>query len=189
MKERKSMRGVSVDLGKLMSQQEKNIAVGNTKSNARGDQLGRAGRVIKSADDLAREHYNRNNPNAVKNTTLKTDDYQIDMDAKLAEARKAAAAEPKDDWEEPSVEENKQTKASKKDAEATQKNVESVGTEKEQESSGTETENNSQDIEEQQQSVEEDEWVEDAEGNFVRKSELENDKPVSKSKTSRSKSK
>jgi len=173
MKERKSMRGVSVDLGKLMSQQEKNIAVGNTKSNARGDQLGRAGRVIKSADDLAREHYNRNNPNAVKNTTLKTDDYQIDMDAKLAEARKAAAAEPKDDWEEPSVEENKQTKAS----------------EKEQKSSGIETEDNPENVEVQQESVEEDEWVEDAEGNFVRKSELENDKPVSKSKTSRSKSK
>ena len=186
MKERKSMRGVSVDLGKLMAQQEKNIAVGNTKSNARGDQLGRAGRVIKSADELAREHYNRNNPNAVKATSLKIDD-NLDMDKKLEEAR-AAAAEAKDDWEEPSVEENKQRKASEKDAEATQKNVESVGAEKEQESSGTETENNSQDIEEQQ-SVEEDEWVEDAEGNFVRKSELENDKPVSKSKTSRTKSK
>ena len=186
MKERKSMRGVSVDLGKLMAQQEKNIAVGNTKSNARGDQLGRAGRVIKSADELAREHYNRNNPNAVKATSLKIDD-NLDMDKKLEEARAAASSTDLDDWEEPSVEKNKQTKASEKDAEATQKDVESVGVEKEQESSGTETENNSQDIEEQQQSVEEDEWVEDAEGNFVRKSELENDKPVSKSKTSRSK--
>lgn len=35
--------------------------------------------------------------------------------------------------------------------------------------------------------AEEDEWVEDAEGNFVRKSELEDDKPVSKSKTNRKK--
>jgi hypothetical protein len=185
MKERKSMRGVSVDLGKLMAQQEKNIAVGNTKSNARGDQLGRAGRVVRSADELAREHYNRNNPNAVQKTSLKVDDF--DMDKKLEEARAAAASTDLDDWEEPPVEENKQTKASEKDAEATQKNVEGVGTKKEQESSGTETENNSQDIEEQQQSVEEDEWVEDADGNFVRKSELENDKSVSKSKKSKSK--
>lgn len=189
MKERKSMRGVSVDLGKLMAQQEKNITVGNTKTNARGDQLGRAGRVVRSADELAREHYNRNNPNAVKKTSLKVDDIKLDMEEKLKEARAAAEQAESDDWEEPSVEENKQTKASEKDAEATQKNVESVGAEKEQESSGTETENNSQDIEEQQQSVEEDEWVEDADGNFVRKSELENDKSVSKSKTSRSKSK
>jgi hypothetical protein len=186
MKERKSMRGVSVDLGKLMAQQEKNIAVGNTKSNARGDQLGRAGRVVRSADELAREHYNRNNPNAVKQTTLKVDGF--DMDQKLEEARAAAKTAPAgDDWEEPSVEENKQTKASEKDAEATQKNVESVGTEKEQKSSGIETEDNSENVEAQQESVEEDEWVEDADGNFVRKSELENDKPVSKSKTSRKK--
>ena len=185
MKERKSMRGVSVDLGKLMAQQEKNITIGNTKTNARGDQLGRAGRVVRSADELAREHYNRNNPNAVQKTSLKVDDFN--MDKKLEEARAAAASADLDDWEEPSVEENKQTKASEKDAEATQKNAEGVGAKKEQEGSGTETENNSQDIEEQQQSVEEDDWVEDADGNFVRKSELENDKPVSKSKTSRKK--
>ena len=171
MKERKSMRGVSVDLGRLMAQQEKNITVGNTNTNARGDQLGRAGRVIKGADELAREHYNRNNPNAVKKTTLKVDDTPFDMDEKLKAAHAAAASADLDDWEEPSVE----------------KNVESAGEEKEQESSGAKTENNSQDIEEEQQSVEEDEWVEDADGNFVRKSELENDKPVSKSKTSRSK--
>ena len=183
MKERKSMRGVSVDLGKLMAQQEKNITIGNTKTNARGDQLGRAGRVVRSADELAREHYNRNNPNAVQKTSLKVDDFN--MDKKLEEARAAAASADLDDWEEPSVEENKQTKASEKDAEATQKNAEGVGAKKEQEGSGTETENNSQDIEEQQQSVEEDEWVEDADGNFVRKSEL--NEPVSKSKTSRKK--
>lgn len=162
MKERKSMRGVTVDLGKLMSQQEKNIAVGNTKSNARGDQLGRAGRVIKSADELAREHYNRNNPNAVKNTTLKTDDYTLDMDAKLEQARAAAeaTATTKDDWEEPVVEET--------------------------------VEETLQDIAEEEAvaEAEDDEWVEDAEGNFVRASELaesDNDEPVSKSKTSRKK--
>jgi len=188
MKERKSMRGVSVDLGKLMAQQEKSIAVGNTKSNARGDQLGRAGRVVRSADDLAREHYNRNNPKAVAETTLKVDDVPFDVEEKFKEAQ--AAAKQGDDWEEPSVEKNKQTKASEKDAEATQKDVESVGSEKEQKSSGTETENNSQDIEEQQKSVaEEDDWVEDADGNFVKKSELESVKnePVSKSKNSNKK--
>lgn len=94
MKERKSMRGVTVDLGKLMTQQEKNIAVGNTKSNARGDQLGRAGRVIKSADELAREHYNRNNPNAVKKTSLKID---VGQEEFLTSDTKKPV---KDDWEE-----------------------------------------------------------------------------------------
>lgn len=97
MKERKSMRGVSVDLGKLMAQQEKNIAVGNTKSNARGDQLGRAGRVVKSADEISREHYNRNNPRAVKQTTIKVDD---DIKAQI-EAAQENKGQVKDDWDEP----------------------------------------------------------------------------------------
>jgi hypothetical protein len=157
MKERKSMRGVSVDLGKLMSQQEKNIAVGNTKSNARGDLLGRAGRVVRSADELAREHYNKNNPNAVKQTTLKVDG--VDMDQKLEEARVAAPkAAAEDDWQEPTPETAQEVADIMEAAEAAVED-----------------------------SVEEDEWVEDADGNFVRKSELEDDKPVSKSKTSRKK--
>ena len=50
MKNYKSMRGVSLDLAKLMAKSEKEIAVGNTATNARGDQLGRGGRVVKSAD-------------------------------------------------------------------------------------------------------------------------------------------
>lgn len=154
MKERKSMRGVSVDLGKLMAQQEKNIAVGNTKSNARGDQLGRAGRVVKSADELAREHYNRNNPNAVAKTSLKVDDITI-SEEKVAEAMAAAKAATTDDWEEP------------------------VGAEEKEE------------VTEEPVAEEEDDWVEDADGNFVKKSELESveNEPVSKSKTSRNKSK
>jgi hypothetical protein len=156
MKERKSMRGVSVDLGKLMAQQEKNIAVGNTKSNARGDQLGRAGRVVKSADEISREHYNRNNPRAVKQSTIKVDD-DIKSQIEAAQETKETA---QDDWEEPVMSQ-----------EATQEVADIM------EAAEAAVED----------SVEEDEWVEDAEGNFVRKSELENDKPVSKSKTSRKK--
>ena len=156
MKERKSMRGVSVDLGKLMSQQEKNISVGNTKSNARGDQLGRAGRVVRSADELAREHYNKNNPKAVKQTTLKVDG--VDMEQKLEEARVAAQATETDDWQEPTPAEPQEVADIIEPADAAVED-----------------------------SVEEDEWVEDTDGNFVRKSELKNDKPVSKSKTSRKK--
>ena len=156
MKERKSMRGVSVDLGKLMAQQEKNIAVGNTKSNARGDQLGRAGRVIKSADEISREHYNRNNPRAVKQTTIKVDD---DIKAQI-EAAQENKDNIKDDWDEPAP----TPEAAQEVADIMEAAEAAV-----------------------EDSAEEDEWVEDAEGNFVRKSELEDDKPVSKSKTSRKK--
>ena len=161
MKERKSMRGISVDLGKLMTQQEKNISIGNTKSNARGDQLGRGGRVVKSADEISREHYNRNNPRAVKQTSIKLDD-DIKKEIEAAQENKETVV---DDWAEP----NSSPEAEQEVADimqAAEAAAEEILTEIQED---------------------EDEWVEDAEGNFVRKSELENDKPVSTSKKSRKK--
>ena len=102
MKNYRSNRGVPIDLGKLMSQQEKNIAIGNTKSNARGDQLGRGGRVVKGADEIAREHYNKNNPRAVKQTSIKLDD--ADVKRQIEEAKNKP--DPiMDDWKEPEPEE------------------------------------------------------------------------------------
>lgn len=101
MKNYRSMRGANIDVAKLMLQQEKNISVGNTKSNARGDQLGRGGRVVKGADEIAREHYNKNNPRAVKQTSIKLDD--ADVKRQIEEAK--TNPDPiTDDWEEPTVE-------------------------------------------------------------------------------------
>jgi len=70
---RKSSRGADVDFEKLQLMQETNIAVGNTKTNARGDQLGKGGEIEKTADQIAREHYNKNNPKAVKKSSIKID--------------------------------------------------------------------------------------------------------------------
>ena len=95
------MRGANIDVAKLMLQQEKNIAVGNTRSNARGDQLGRGGRVVKGADEIAREHYNKNNPRAVKQTSIKLDD--ADVKRQIEEAKNNP--DPiMDDWKEPEAE-------------------------------------------------------------------------------------
>jgi len=96
------MRGANIDVAKLMLQQEKNISVGNTRSNARGDQLGRGGRVVKGADEIAREHYNKNNPRAVKQTSIKLDD--ADVKRQIEEAKNNP--DPiTDDWKEPEPEE------------------------------------------------------------------------------------
>lgn len=158
MKNPKSMRGVSVDLGKLMSQQETNIAVGNTKSNARGDKLGRGGRVVKGASEIAREHYNKNNPRAVMQTSIKVDDEEV---KKQIEEAKANPDPVVDDWEEPTA-----TETAKQEIAGIMEAAEAAVEESVDE--------------------EEDEWVEDADGNFVKKSELENDEPVSTPKKSRS---
>jgi len=143
MKQYKSMRGVSIDLAKLMAKSEKNISVGNTSTNARGDQLGRGGRVVKSADAIAREHYNVNNPRAVVKSSIKVDN-DVDMSGKDQAVVQEAPAkkQTEDDWKEPvstPVEEPKEEV--KETAPVTEEAVE-------------------------------DDWVEDDEGNFVKASEI-----------------
>ena len=133
----KSMRGVPVDLAKLMARQEKNITVGNTKTNARGDQLGKGGRIVKSADELAREHYNRNDPKAVIQGGIKAD-------ADTPEIAKTRIEEVEKPIETP-----------KKTPKETPKETPKPKDKKP----------HIQEID--------DPWVEDADGNFVRQSELQ----------------
>lgn len=133
----KSMRGVPVDLAKLMARQEKNITVGNTKTNARGDQLGKGGRIVKSADELAREHYNRNDPKAVIQGGIKADaDTPEIAKTRIEEVEKPIETQKKTPKETP-----KETPKPK------------------------DKKPHIQEID--------DPWVEDADGNFVRQSELQ----------------
>ena len=147
MKQYKSMRGVNIDLAKLMAKAEKSIAVGNTQTNARGDQLGRGGRVVKSADEIARDHYNANNPKAVVKSSIKVDN-ELDTPAKKEEPVKQEV----DDWEEPVTETMTE-----------QEEYANAGITKEE---AEKTAKDSTD----------DPWVEDEDGNFVRKSETKKTK-------------
>ena len=45
------MQGKPIDFDALRTKGEKSIAVGNTKTNARGDTLGKGGKIIKSRDE------------------------------------------------------------------------------------------------------------------------------------------
>ena len=159
MKKLRSMRGEEIDLGKLMARQEKNITVGNTKSNARGDQLGEGGRIVKSADEIAREHYNRNDPKAVVRGGIKADDTP-----EIKSEKKAVV----DDWEEPLSESAPTDKPTPK-------------TQAENKAFSPDSRENPPEAEADE---EEDPWVEDKQGNFVRQSELQggNNEPVSKPK-------
>ncbi len=51
----KSMQGKEVDMHKLIMQNEMTVAVGNVKVNARGDELGPGGKIIKKREDVLRE--------------------------------------------------------------------------------------------------------------------------------------
>lgn len=51
----RSMQGKEVDMQKLVMQNEMTVAVGNVKVNARGDELGPGGKIIKKREDVLQE--------------------------------------------------------------------------------------------------------------------------------------
>jgi hypothetical protein len=63
MSKYRSMQGKEVDMDKLMRQNELMPAIGNIRVNARGDELGRGGTIVKKREDVMAEYY-ENNPKA-----------------------------------------------------------------------------------------------------------------------------
>lgn len=57
----KTMQGKQVDMEKIMSQHELMPAIGNVRVNARGDELGRGGKIVKKREEVLSEYY-ENNP-------------------------------------------------------------------------------------------------------------------------------
>ena len=51
------MQGKEVDMEKLRNQNEMNLAVGNAKVNARGDEIGPNGKIIRKREDIQEEYY------------------------------------------------------------------------------------------------------------------------------------
>ena len=56
-KQHRSMRGKKVDMDLLRKRNELTPAVGNARVNARGDELGPGGKIIKKREELVAEHY------------------------------------------------------------------------------------------------------------------------------------
>jgi|MEHZ01.5.fsa_nt_MEHZ011484368.1_7 hypothetical protein len=56
-KQHRSMRGKQVDMDLLRKRNELTPAVGNARVNARGDELGPGGQIIKKREDVVSEHY------------------------------------------------------------------------------------------------------------------------------------
>jgi hypothetical protein len=51
----RSMQGKEVDMNRLVNINELTPAVGNIKVNARGDELGAGGRIVRKREDILRE--------------------------------------------------------------------------------------------------------------------------------------
>lgn len=55
----RTMQGKMVDMEKLISQHELMPAIGNVKVNARGDELGPGGTIIKKREQVVAEYYEK----------------------------------------------------------------------------------------------------------------------------------
>lgn len=60
----RTMQGREIDMESLMAKNETMPAIGNVRMNARGDELGPGGKIIKTKEQLMAEYY-EDNPNAV----------------------------------------------------------------------------------------------------------------------------
>jgi hypothetical protein len=64
-----TMQGKQLDMEKLALKNELTPAVGNVQVNARGDELGPGGQIIRKREDVLAEYYKQNN-RAVKDDVI-----------------------------------------------------------------------------------------------------------------------
>ena len=60
-----SMQGKPIDMEKLTLKNELTPAIGNMKVNARGDELGPGGQILRTREQILQDYY-KNNPRAVR---------------------------------------------------------------------------------------------------------------------------
>lgn len=68
----KSFRGQSIDMERLRMQNEKQVALGNAGTNARGDKLGKGGKIIQTNEERVKEYYQKN-PQPVQQVSIHED--------------------------------------------------------------------------------------------------------------------
>ena len=69
----RTMQGKTVDMDLLRQRNELTPAVGNVRVNARGDELGAGGKIVKKREDVIKEHYRGNAPVADEVVVKKKD--------------------------------------------------------------------------------------------------------------------
>ncbi len=60
-----SMKGKEIDMEKLSLRNELTPAVGNAKVNARGDELGPGGKILRTREEILQDYY-KNNPRSAR---------------------------------------------------------------------------------------------------------------------------
>ena len=99
MVQRRTNKGVIIDMEALLAQNSDEPAMGNMKVNAKGEVLGKNGEIIQTAEDRARAYYTENPKSSTAKSTLKgaqpdqpaQTDSEMEPEVKTAEAQKTEA--------------------------------------------------------------------------------------------------
>lgn len=73
----KTARGKVVDMDQLRLNNEDAIAVGNMKVNARGDELGPGGEVVRTRNEIMNEYYKLNTPVVAQGARIIPDETEL----------------------------------------------------------------------------------------------------------------
>lgn len=92
-------RGKSIDLDLLMKRNELTPAVGNARVNARGDELGPGGKIIKKREDVVKEYYKGNAP-VINESSQKNKSKPVESTEQLSVQEQAMVEEFDNGWEE-----------------------------------------------------------------------------------------
>ena len=90
-KQYRSMQGKPVDMDLLRQRNELTPAVGNVRVNARGDELGPGGKIIKKREDVLRDFYEDN----VEPTQFEASEKAPVVEEPVAEATEVEAPKPR----------------------------------------------------------------------------------------------
>ena len=66
----RTLRGREIDMEKLNLKNETLPAVGNMKVNARGDEIGKGGKVVRTREEILKDYY-KDNPRALEDEVVK----------------------------------------------------------------------------------------------------------------------
>ena len=98
-KQYRSMQGKSVDMDLLRQRNELTPAVGNAKVNARGNELGPGGKIVKTKEDVLKEYY-ENNPGVPDEIAVKKPKAEEEAVVETKTTKKASTktSTVEDDW-------------------------------------------------------------------------------------------
>ena len=99
MVQRRTNKGVVIDMEALLAQNSDEPAMGNMRVNAKGDVIGKNGEIIQTAEERARAYYTENPKSSTAKSTLKgaqpdqpaQTESEMEPEVKTAEAEKTEA--------------------------------------------------------------------------------------------------